>query len=791
MRGLKNPRTHNKGIRSSIDCGEKIKSLSFHNHKMTKMDDDLSLLSFGGVSEKKQGAATTTGRRTAGDDHDDTFFINPPDGVVVDASGTDDVSYGVGTDISTTNNKNPSMANLSVPEEEVDSSPKMNRPSIISDFIGAALSLSSGKMGKSSSTHNVSTSTEISKVGSASGNKIRQDVMDDEDNPLVLSVSKKDSMIHELLREQREEILKEVRKEVKQQRIDIIAEMNEALASGSAPNPRQLRFSIFSPTGGMNYVGGGGEQDSDDAGESRQHALEEDVYSLMMLNSVRNEEQMSLSPFWRRVKRYSQRLCLAVGILAWMNLISDVFFGRAWIDFTHWSRQDEYIMYLLSFVPFWWAMSSPWFLGLVTFLAFQLFLGFSIIADQLMGTKQLCERNKGRQEVCIPFDIPINFDPIVSVVQAIAGILVLATQMDILTSILNILHLKNADHVPWDRVIGVEGNRTWSLWMTRILLPNALKFIQAFVILVASFIIIIQSEIIVDLLKDCTAVLFVSQSDNIIFSVAGMGYLGSNLARKTAEVKAVHWTNELEEEKVGLEHAELEEGNQQSMFEVPGADNETHGGCFSSFCRRIKRTFHFRVFIFGLLCVIMIGGIFFIKLLQFHGIFATMKYPNCIVRKPSLVGDGYCHDWFPINTEACGFDGGDCGDRKQVDGYPDCFVSNTFRIGDGECQDWPPYNTPECGFDGGDCGDLKEVDGYPDCFVHNPWYIGNGFCDGDFPLYNTPECGFDGGDCDDLEPVVGYPNCFVLYPESLGNGECYQYPPYNTPECGFDGGDCI
>ena len=37
-----------------------------------------------------------------------------------------------------------------------------------------------------------------------------------------------------------------------------------------------------------------------------------------------------------------------------------------------------------------------------------------------------------------------------------------------------------------------------------------------------------------------------------------------------------------------------------------------------------------------------------------------VKYPNCIVREPSKLGDGVCFDHYEYNSEDCGFDGGDC-----------------------------------------------------------------------------------------------------------------------------------
>ncbi len=155
-------------------------------------------------------------------------------------------------------------------------------------------------------------------------------------------------------------------------------------------------------------------------------------------------------------------------------------------------------------------------------------------------------------------------------------------------------------------------------------------------------------------------------------------------------------------------------------------------------------------------------------------------YTKCAVDQPDEIGNGACYDHPPYNTEACGFDGGDC----IVEGFPNCFVPNPAEIGNGSCNLSPPYNTQNCGFDGGDC-ELKPVKNYVTCFVADPEEIGNRKCT-NYPPYNTTACGFDGGDC----VVKGYPTCFVDNPDLIGNGECND-APYSTDACGFDGGDCV
>ena len=35
--------------------------------------------------------------------------------------------------------------------------------------------------------------------------------------------------------------------------------------------------------------------------------------------------------------------------------------------------------------------------------------------------------------------------------------------------------------------------------------------------------------------------------------------------------------------------------------------------------------------------------------------------------------------------------------------YPDCEASLPSRIGDGDCDNYDSYNSEACGYDGGDC----------------------------------------------------------------------------------------
>jgi len=153
-----------------------------------------------------------------------------------------------------------------------------------------------------------------------------------------------------------------------------------------------------------------------------------------------------------------------------------------------------------------------------------------------------------------------------------------------------------------------------------------------------------------------------------------------------------------------------------------------------------------------------------------------------------LIGNGYCNDWSPYNTEACCWDGGDC--IKVVDDCvvtPEtCTVINSLLLGNGHCYDWSPYNTEGCCWDAGDCA--KEFGGCEANLETCPGInnIGNGICDND---NNNEGCCWDGGECvkifggceANLETCPGI--------DFIGKGDgCND--TYDTEGCCWDGGDC-
>ncbi|KAL7473604.1 hypothetical protein ACHAXS_014064 [Conticribra weissflogii] len=112
-----------------------------------------------------------------------------------------------------------------------------------------------------------------------------------------------------------------------------------------------------------------------------------------------------------------------------------------------------------------------------------------------------------------------------------------------------------------------------------------------------------------------------------------------------------------------------------------------------------------------------------------------------------------------------------CGEGlMQLEGYPHCCVPNTAFIGDGACDPYEPYNTEACGFDGGDC--CKET-----CNEDSPFGC-KAKAGGEFDGY-----GPFGFFC--LDPTqassINDNHCIGVDRERIGDGKCNPGSEYNSP----------
>jgi len=222
-----------------------------------------------------------------------------------------------------------------------------------------------------------------------------------------------------------------------------------------------------------------------------------------------------------------------------------------------------------------------------------------------------------------------------------------------------------------------------------ILLPNMFSLTQSLLVLLVSFVIIVQSDNIIDLLKEFTSLMFISEINDIVFFVASMGYLGRGLKKDTKRSQSFEINDSLQVIKV----------------------------C----CKLVPA----RIIFLALLAIVLLVGWLIIVYGQVSGNYFKYKFEDCNIPVHLIenISNDEC-DGGILNSIECNFDGGDCLDFNTA--WPKCDVPNAFKVGDGECD--VLYNKEECGYDGGDCCPYDDDDEH----------FFNGVCDGGY--FNTLAC---------------------------------------------------
>ena len=458
-------------------------------------------------------------------------------------------------------------------------------------------------------------------------------------------------------------------------------------------------------------------------------------------------------------------------------------------------------------------LSTSWLLGVISFMV-------QVIISALVLKTQVDEPKLG-----IPFKVKNE----VRVGQFFAILIYLLNQQDILTPFKygQVLHYES----DWHRKLQTrKRDKTIFLWTCRVFIPCFLLFAQGVLVTITSFILIAQTDDLVELLKDFSALMIISQVDNRFFDLASFGYLGETLYHQTLKIKDGIVLEDLNQEDL----QGILDPN-QSIYKSK-SQHGTSIGFMDSFDRKtgnrtnivkvqVMMTFRYikahvsmRSLYFFFVCNLLTWTwIHSVVLKQLDGTFFKITYPECRISPEEIkkVGDSKCDGGF-LNTNKCGLDGGDCTEFNIV--FPNCKLPNVHHVGDGTCQS--EFNIPECSFDDGDCcpfeysderfGDGKCHGGFigsgycnydlNDCNDFRRQFsecdleqialdmdadnvktipiLGNGICESKY--YLNEECGHEFGDCQ---------SCVVNDYSRIGDGVC-DGASYNTPDCLFDGGDC-
>ena len=221
-----------------------------------------------------------------------------------------------------------------------------------------------------------------------------------------------------------------------------------------------------------------------------------------------------------------------------------------------------------------------------------------------------------------PFNVPYRNTRVVHSGQLLAILLSLATQTDLVIAIITFIMLWSRRRVSWTGVAGVADDSKSSVWTLRIALPLTCKFIEGVLVLITTFVIVIQSDSMIELFKDFAAMQLISELDNMMFWMALHGYAGIELMEGAKKAQKVRIKDDV----------------------------------VKSYCGIPLRT----MVLVGLFFV-MFSGWVYIVMGQANGSFFRMKFPHCHISEARipLMGDGMC-DGGAQNTISCNFDDGDC-----------------------------------------------------------------------------------------------------------------------------------
>ena len=259
-------------------------------------------------------------------------------------------------------------------------------------------------------------------------------------------------------------------------------------------------------------------------------------------------------------------------------------------------------------------------------------LGVLIVSDQLHND-------------IVFLNVPIREPPIeVAIGQAITIPLTLLFQTDVLYAIRSIFVLRNSEGNPWDETLGIPKiEKTNATWIIRVLIPNLLKLSQGLVTILVTIIIFVQSENLIDLLKDFSALFLISAIDDAVYVLIDPGYLGQEMFIKAEEAKKA---------------------------EIKNYRLSKNGLCLMRSIVLIIMSF-------------MLGGWIYVIVGQNNGTFVQQKFPLCVgefdlsaagSNTTIVVGNGACD--LEYNNYNCGYD---AGDKSLIKGFEIVWLLNPIE----------------------------------------------------------------------------------------------------------------
>jgi hypothetical protein len=297
----------------------------------------------------------------------------------------------------------------------------------------------------------------------------------------------------------------------------------------------------------------------------------------------------------------------------------------------------------------------------------------------------------------------------------------------------------------------------------------------------------VRATNIIDLLKDYTALVVVSEIDDVLFMLAGFGYFGKSLQKKASESEDI----ELRDEPYLL----------KDLF---GA----------SCCKWDLRTV-----ILMIVYLVTFTLLSIVVYMQSNFVLLDQKYPDCKAvievngrtftsMDLNEMSNGKCDNFRgkATNIKSCGYEDNECRNfnldfsqcnswvKKENEDALD-YINNVFfgKIIEGEDNDTNNALKRTIAETLKSSEDIRASYGVTDTSdimnsTLSPLNIGDRNCDSEL---NITECSFDGFDC--LDKSLEHP-CKTSfnnndYKYKLGDGVCDLF--LNTEACGYDLGDCI